>query len=64
MTFSEWIGAATGRHKEVAEHFGISVQAVNQWLDNGVPMARMPDLVVLSKGEVTIEEMVIERVGE
>jgi DNA-binding transcriptional regulator YdaS (Cro superfamily) len=64
MTFSEWLGAAPGRHKVVAEFFGVSVSAVGQWLANGVPMARMPALAALTKGEVSISEMVLERVGE
>jgi DNA-binding transcriptional regulator YdaS (Cro superfamily) len=61
MTFSEWLSKEGGRVKLVAERFGITPSAVTQWRTNGVPATRMLDVLVLTGGEVTAEELLLGR---
>jgi DNA-binding transcriptional regulator YdaS (Cro superfamily) len=45
----------------MALRFGITLSAVSQWRDNGVPVDRMAEVSQITGGQVTIEDMVIER---
>lgn len=58
MTFSEWLDAEYGRATKVAEHFGVSAQAVSLWRTNGVPRDRIIPMRDLTDGAVTLEELV------
>ncbi len=59
MMFSTWLDAEKGRTKAVAEHFGRTPSAISQWRD-GVPPKRMLEVVALTDGAVSIEEMLRE----
>jgi DNA-binding transcriptional regulator YdaS (Cro superfamily) len=58
MQFDQWLDAERGRLAATALRFGVSMSAVSQWRANGVPLERMRDVVVFTRGEVTLEEMV------
>jgi DNA-binding transcriptional regulator YdaS (Cro superfamily) len=61
MTLAQWLSAESGRTSEMALRFGITLSAVSQWRDNGVPVDRMAEVSQITGGAVTIEDMVIER---
>lgn len=58
MTFSDWLDAEPGRPTTVAAHFNVTISAVSQWRENGVPRKRMHDVRDLSAGAVSVDEMV------
>ncbi len=58
MRFPDWLDADPPRQRKVAKHFGLTVSAISQWRTNGVPRGRMLSVRKLSKGAVTLDEMV------
>jgi DNA-binding transcriptional regulator YdaS (Cro superfamily) len=63
MNLHDWLEGGEGRHKSLASHFGITPSAVSQWLTNGVPIDRMAEIVAFSKGEVSLESMVLASIA-
>ena len=61
MTLAQWLSEESGRTSAMALRFGITLSAVSQWRDNGVPVDRMADVSQITGGAVTIEDMVRER---
>ncbi len=61
MKFSEWLDRERGRTKSLAERFGLTESAITQWRTNGVPVARMMDILKISDGAVTLADMVEHR---
>ena len=61
MTLAQWLSAESGRTVAMAARFGITLSAVSQLRDNGVPVDRMAEVSQITGGAVTIEDMVIER---
>lgn len=57
MDFSEWLDAEPGRASKTAARFDVTLSAVSQWRDNGVPRARMIEVRDFTGGEVTLEAM-------
>lgn len=59
MNLTEWLDAEHGRATKVAEHFGVSPQAVSLWRTNGVPRDKIVPMRDLTGGAVTVEEMIV-----
>lgn len=57
MDFPTWLDAERGRLTAVARRFGKSQSAVSQWRTNGVPPRLMRAVHELTRGDVTLEEM-------
>lgn len=57
MEFSEWLDAEPGRASKTAARFEVTLSAVSQWRDNGVPRARMIEVRDFTDGAVTLEAM-------
>jgi DNA-binding transcriptional regulator YdaS (Cro superfamily) len=57
MKFGEWLSQEPGRLTRVAERFEISKSAVSQWVSRGVPPGRMIEIREITRGEVSLEEM-------
>ena len=60
MNFSTWLDAEKGRAAAVAQHFERTPGAISQWRD-GVPHRLMRRVRDFTGGEVTLEEMLVER---
>ena len=45
----------------MADHFGLSEGAITQWRANGVPVARMLEVLRITGGEVTLADMLEHR---
>lgn len=58
MDFSTWLDQELGRASRIARHFDITRSAVTQWRHRGVPIERMIDVRKITKGAVTLEDMV------
>lgn len=61
--FDHWLDMERGRASAVAAHFGISISAVTQWRENGVPPQHMTTVRELTGGHVSLEEMLLQRQG-
>lgn len=57
MKFTEWLSQETGRATRVADHFGITLSAVSQWGDDGIPKDRMKEVCDFTGNEVALEDM-------
>lgn len=53
------LGNKSGRGgaSNLAKHFGITAWAVSKWKRSGVPVERCPDIELLTKGQVTCEDL-------
>lgn len=60
MNICEWLDQKRGRTSEMALHFGVTSGAISQWR-SGVPYGRMREIEAFTVGEVTIQEMVHQR---
>ena len=61
MNISTWLDKERGRTKRMADHFGLSEGAITQWRANGVPVARMLEVLRITGGEVTLADMLEHR---
>lgn len=58
MDFPTWLDAERGRASRVAARFKISLSAVTQWRERGVPVDRMREVQDFTSGDVTLEDMI------
>lgn len=58
MKFTEWLDAEPGRAKKIAAHFRVTMSAVSQWRENGVPVKRMKAVHTFTRRQVSLSEMV------
>lgn len=61
MKFSQWLDGEVGRSSRIAQHFGVTPSAVTQWRTNGVPIDSMKEVRSFTNDEVSLEEMLDER---
>jgi hypothetical protein len=61
MDLKSWLDAERGRYTDLARHLDVSVGRVSQMAADGVPVKFMAEVVVFSKGVVTLAEMVQAR---
>jgi DNA-binding transcriptional regulator YdaS (Cro superfamily) len=59
MKLNEWLDEEVGRATKLAAHCGgISLSAISQWRNNGIPVDRMKSVRDFTEGLVTLEEMI------
>ena len=64
MNLKAWLEAERGRHKALAAHLGVSPGRVTQMAQAGVPAKHMLAIRDFTHGEVTLEEMAVERAAQ
>lgn len=58
MNLHEWLATGKGRQSALAAHLGITVAAITQWRENGIPVVHMERIQRFTRRAVRLADMV------
>lgn len=61
MNLKNWLNAEKGRATALAQRLGVTCGRITQIADDGVPLKYMMEIISVTEGAVTLEEMVVNR---